>query len=91
MSHLPQLAELTDEQYDIADAIIAAMEADPSKTWTPSRIARKVHTDASTAHIVLRHLYRSIDIDCDDRGAWTHYYLLTGARRDARIREVTGA
>lgn len=45
--------DLTDEQYEIADAIGEVFEADEERTWTPSELARKAKVSTNDVYPVL--------------------------------------
>lgn len=78
--------DLTEAQYDVADRIELAMEADPDTTWTPSALARKVRADYDDVVTVLRWLVAGQYgvTTCGKGGAWTRYCLTEHKRENAR-------
>lgn len=66
-------SELTDAEFDIADLVEALFEADPTRSWTPSEVARKVRTTTTTAARVLAYMLANRYITAAGNGAWTRY------------------
>lgn len=81
------MAEWTDAEYDAADAIMAAMEAAPDKTWTASTIGRKVKVSTHLAGRVLDKLVGDQYVQSTDRGAWSRYSLVGWRKRAAQAQE----
>jgi len=67
------LTDLTDVQYAVADAIEAYLENHATESFTPSVLARRAHTDTSTAQVVCRYLAEHRYISAGGNGAWTRY------------------
>jgi hypothetical protein len=66
--------DLTDEQYELADRIEAALEAAGPDGLTPSRIARKAHADYHETCDVLFWMVAHQYAHTSGNGAWTHYH-----------------
>jgi len=64
--------ELTEAQYDAADAIELWLETHPG-LHSPSVIARGVKIDTRMAHDVLRWMERNVFVAADGNGAWRKY------------------
>ncbi len=65
--------ELTDAEFEIADRIETLLEADPARSWTPSEVARKVHTTTGDAARVLAYMKANRYVTAIGNGAWTRY------------------
>jgi hypothetical protein len=65
-------AELTDSQYNMADAIELWLETHPGM-YSPSRIARGVKADTVAAADVLRWMDANVFVLADGNGAWRKY------------------
>lgn len=66
--------ELTDRQYEIADAISEYVDARPGKDFNASQLARAAKCSTHEAHAVLNHMVRENWIKLTGRGgAWARY------------------
>jgi hypothetical protein len=75
-------ADLTDEQYELADALGDLIDAAGTETWwTPSQLARKVKVGTTATYPVLNWLVTRNFVIASGNGAWTKY----SARRPLRI------
>lgn len=73
MTTATMTSELSDAEYDVADQIEALLEADPTRSWTPSRVARRVHVTTPEATRVLAYMVANRYITAAGNGAWTRY------------------
>jgi DNA-binding IclR family transcriptional regulator len=66
---------LSDAGYELADAIELVMEAEPTRWWLPSELARKLKRDTAHVRPVLQWMARNryVDADRDDLNSWTRY------------------
>lgn len=75
-------AELDPRLDTACDAVLDVLRANPSTTWTPSQLTRRLPAAvrralpyASAVFEVLEYLVAHAYVDHDNRGAWTHYWL----------------
>jgi hypothetical protein len=69
--------ELTDAQYNAADAIEAVLEAAPARTWSPSEMAQRIKSTTTETASVLRWMTDHQIISATGNGAWTRYAART--------------
>ena len=72
LPHVP--ADLSDEQYELADQLEVALEAAGPAGLTPSQAARKVHATTDAAAVVLGWMVANFFVHTSGHGAWTHYH-----------------
>lgn len=65
--------ELSNEQYEVADRIEAALERTP-EGLTPSAAARAARTDYATALAALQYMVAHLYAHTSGNGAWTRYH-----------------
>lgn len=66
--------DLTDAEFEIADALDLALADAGPEGLTPSRAARKARTDTRTAERLLRWLVADLSAHTSGNGCWTHYH-----------------
>jgi DNA-binding IclR family transcriptional regulator len=66
--------DLTDDQYELADAIERVLEPAPAGGMTPSAIARKARATTSATATVLGWLVEHRYAHTSGNGAWRHYH-----------------
>jgi hypothetical protein len=72
--------DLTDAQYDVADALTAALDAKPDQTHTVSGLARKAKCEHHEAIHVLSWLAARTMILSTGNGTWTRYQSYSARR-----------
>ena len=66
--------EMTDRQYEIADAISEYVNTRPERDFNASQLARAAKCATHEAHFVLRWMIGADEImPCGRGGAWTRY------------------
>ena len=65
--------ELTADQWEIADRISVAIEAEPEKLWTVSALARKIKATHGQVWPVLAWMEENVFVIGSGNGAWRKY------------------
>jgi hypothetical protein len=66
--------EAADEiDFDLADKVEILLDADPSKWWTPSAIARRLKADYFEVYDVLRYMVEHQYLVTRGNGSWTRF------------------